>query len=472
MTPSGRYQSRFFSFLSQQSLKLRDKTSQTWRRLQVATAWGAQVVLYPIYLAFQTTRLVSRQLQQTVRQGVLQLGAARSSLQPHTTSITATNSTTTNPPLLTADTPILKTLEAIETLQSALPVQPLPASIPIQSLASLLSSRAIVLVTSENQVLDILTDDQQLQLQRRMIWEMAKYWQQQRSLHGSSRVTNFLPLPSDRPNALLPIRVFYRLMTWMQTSPIALSTNLFQETQLAVLHVLTTDVTTALPPSTHVQPQLPRSAALPWLSLAEAFSGVFDRSEQPSASSTSSAPSQVFRSSLRHRLQSSWQQWMQTDRAQMVPYSSPQPSEPQSSNPQTWLTWEDLFGLQPTSPPPSDWELFDTTQSHQPIRRSISTVQSPTVQSPIVRPIDPLAVSLSSPISDSSTHTELVIAENDAPEETALSTTWIEAEVKLVTYEKHPLEQVLEWLDRGMLWIEEKIANVVKWLRDRLNSDS
>lgn len=456
--PTGRYQSRFFSFLSEQSLKLRDKTSQTWRRMQIATAWGAQIVLYPIYLAFQTTRLVSRQLQQTVSRVLPQLRAASPALQQSESSIA-----TTTQPLLTVDTPIQKTLQAIEAIipvslsTTSLASSPAPT---VQSIASLLSTHALVLVTSENQVLDILTDDQQLQLQRRIIWEMATYWRQQRSLNGSPRITNFLPLPSDRPNAFLPIRVFYRLMTWMQTSPIALSTNLFQETQLAVLHVIAADGIAALPAANYLPPaQLPQSTVLPWLSLEAAFSGVFDRAADPSDD-----PSKSFRPSLWHRLQHSWQQWMQTDQAEIVLSSSPQPldSSPQSSIPQAWLTWESLFGTsQSTAPSASDWELFDTTIAHQPVKQAASAVKSADGAA---------AVSISPMAPEPQDYGKLVVSEADEPEETALSTTWIEAEVRLVTYVKHPLEQVLEWLDRGMVWIEEKIANAVKWLRDRFNS--
>jgi hypothetical protein len=42
--------------------------------------------------------------------------------------------------------------------------------------------------------------------------------------------------------------------------------------------------------------------------------------------------------------------------------------------------------------------------------------------------------------------------------------TW-EAEVTGVTYETHPLEQLLKWLDSGMLWIEQKLADVWHWVR-------
>jgi hypothetical protein len=47
---------------------------------------------------------------------------------------------------------------------------------------------------------------------------------------------------------------------------------------------------------------------------------------------------------------------------------------------------------------------------------------------------------------------------------------WIEAEVRLVAYEKHPIEQLLDWLDRGMTWVEDRVVGVWKWVRDRWSS--
>jgi hypothetical protein len=43
--------------------------------------------------------------------------------------------------------------------------------------------------------------------------------------------------------------------------------------------------------------------------------------------------------------------------------------------------------------------------------------------------------------------------------------TWIETEAILVGYVKHPLEQLLEWLDAGMLWIENVASKLWQWLR-------
>jgi hypothetical protein len=452
--PTGRYQSRFFSFLSQQSLRLRDTTSQAWRQLKISAAWGAQIALYPIYATFQATRLVSRQIGQAVQHILPRLQAAQSP-EP-------AESGSPNAPLqLTADVPIRQTLHAIETLLQALPdaalaghlaassleetgaIEPsFSASLQaaskgstelstqplrIQGIASLLTSRELVLVTLENQILNILTPDQQQHLQKRMVWELVTYHQQRRSLHSPPAI-NFLPLPADRPNAWLPIRVFYRLMSWMQTTPIAVATNLFQESQLALLHAADTRVLAQLPAAESL-----RSPDLPWLSLDKALSGLF---HQP-GSRQHHAP------------------------AHLPPATDSSPNSPQPAQP--WLTWDSLFGRQPLPLQPSEWDDFNPAPE-SPIVKRRPTAINRNPQSRVH-----LRSNASTPTTDltlavpASTRTELV--PSDTPQESGLAPTWIEAEVKLVTYVKHPLEQLLDWLDRGMVWIEQKLSNVLNWLR-------
>ncbi|NMF67306.1 hypothetical protein [Brasilonema octagenarum] len=42
---------------------------------------------------------------------------------------------------------------------------------------------------------------------------------------------------------------------------------------------------------------------------------------------------------------------------------------------------------------------------------------------------------------------------------------WIEAQAQTIGYEKHPLEQVLEWLDQIMLWLEDIFVRIGLFLR-------
>jgi hypothetical protein len=52
-------------------------------------------------------------------------------------------------------------------------------------------------------------------------------------------------------------------------------------------------------------------------------------------------------------------------------------------------------------------------------------------------------------------------------EELVANPSWIEAEVRLVTYEKHPIERLLNWIDRSMSWVEHQVSHVWQWFRDR-----
>jgi hypothetical protein len=60
-----RYQSHLLNFLNRQSLRLRDQSNLWWRKLKLATHWGSQIALYPIYALFQTGRLAAQQLRQS-----------------------------------------------------------------------------------------------------------------------------------------------------------------------------------------------------------------------------------------------------------------------------------------------------------------------------------------------------------------------------------------------------------------------
>jgi hypothetical protein len=44
---------------------------------------------------------------------------------------------------------------------------------------------------------------------------------------------------------------------------------------------------------------------------------------------------------------------------------------------------------------------------------------------------------------------------------------WIETKVTPTGYVKHPLEQVLGWLDHTILWLEEQALKLWQWLRQR-----
>lgn len=222
---SGRYQSKLFNFVHQQSRRLTEQWEHTLRHVQVATKWGVEILLYPVFLLLQSAQSTTKKLQINQPQSRLQL-------EPET------------PP--TADTSIWQVLEAIKNLPSTeYPEAPATASprlnplaflgslwqkfshrrtinsslpqsltildepignlnaaqtenslklnhLAVQGIASNLVNRHLVLVTTDNVTLDILTSQQQAQLEDRIINEIANYWRAWR-LFEAKKQSDLLP---------------------------------------------------------------------------------------------------------------------------------------------------------------------------------------------------------------------------------------------------------------------------------------
>ncbi len=260
---SGRYQSRLFNFAHQQSRRLTQQCDRAFRHLQVATSAVVPVVLYPIYLLFQSTRSAAKQVHHSMQQSLPQLPADNTDSLPET------------PPFV--DTPIQRVLLAVDSLQSEeavltpskekneplnfwgflsklgfnfLPHSPkstsnlthscspfLDSSRPtIQGIATQVSSRALVLVTAQNEILDIFTPQQQQKLQERIIGEVAGYWRYQRLAHSPEQLNMSTPA-----KLFSPVSLFSSMIAWVQTGAVAIALgggsspiadNIFQEPSL------------------------------------------------------------------------------------------------------------------------------------------------------------------------------------------------------------------------------------------------
>lgn len=105
---SGRYQSRLFNFFHRQSRQLKQQSDRALGNLRVAATWVATVGLYPLYALFQSTSSVARQMNQAVQKSLPQLPANNLDyLDPPSTD------TSIQPVLLAVDT--LPSEEAIVT---------------------------------------------------------------------------------------------------------------------------------------------------------------------------------------------------------------------------------------------------------------------------------------------------------------------------------------------------------------------
>ncbi len=478
---SSRYRSHLFNAFSRQSRRLGDRLAQSWRQAKLTATWGAQILVYPIYAVYQGTRVVSRQIGQTVQRILPQLQSAPAD--------------PANPPIdeladqdAPVDTPIVRSLISLAGLElAALPpvlpagggamtvaatvpivvvdvtaVLPTPAietsletaSVRVRGIASLLDDRRLVLTTVHNQLLDVLTAPQQTQLQQRIVWELASY---RRLLRLRSMANRPLPLPSDSPNLLPPLRVVQRLMAWMQTSSVAIATNLFNEA--ALVSELSPAPAAILPPAPST-PRPMRQPRLPWLGeLLERLNPI-SPSALPDASTVPAALPPAAPSFLH-----SWQQRLQ----QMF---RPAPIAPPLDS--AAIVVADATAIAPAVPAAPQRErwwrrkrLTANSTRQTPIAAPGRTVQvlPPVGSDRHLVPAVPAGGVATATIEQFATEPVGTIAMQVEPTTPTATPNWIEAEATLVGYIKHPLEQLLEWLDAGMLWIENVASKLWQWLR-------
>lgn len=183
MSSSRPYKSRFVRAVVRQTQRWLERGQTAVRRLQVATAWSAQILLYPVYALFQSSRLLGLTIERQQRQSP-QFTAAPPDEIPLEPAIAE----------LTAETPILNLLQEISALvpaDVAVWIQPPPKS--IRAIACLIETQSLVLVTNQNQILDVFTPDQQYWLRQRLIYEIASYDRQRRIWNlPQQRVRRFL----------------------------------------------------------------------------------------------------------------------------------------------------------------------------------------------------------------------------------------------------------------------------------------
>ncbi|MGL4498162.1 MAG: hypothetical protein ACRCU2_03790, partial [Planktothrix sp.] len=212
---SGPYKSRFFNFISEATQKFTDEGSRSWRYFKFATQMTLQTALYPIYFILQTVRVTTQKLGTAIKQHLPQLNSGVKSQPPN------------------VDTPIVHILNTVTTetpslLENSITSQ--PALGEIQGVASQIDSQTLVLVQKDNQILDSLTVEQQHQLQQQISLEVAEYRYCYRNLAQHPKPFQPQLQPFSHPiNVVSPIRGFWQVMGWVQTSPVAVKINCFGE---------------------------------------------------------------------------------------------------------------------------------------------------------------------------------------------------------------------------------------------------
>ncbi|MBN3938798.1 hypothetical protein [Nostoc sp. NMS9] len=535
---SGRYQSRLFNFVHQQSRRVTQQWEHTFRHLQVATKWGVEVLLYPVYLLFQSSESSGKTLHTKEPQTRLKLQPNDTDFQPET--------------LPNADSPIQNVLEAVNYLSSdepastptkaaehfnplallevfrlkfveknsnltqssnitanqAVSLNPsqlenaLQQRLPIvRGIATNLMNRNLVLVTADNEILDILTPEQQAKLEDRIINEVANYWQSWRLIVAKketqllrqidrllAKLTDVNPakipvLAEDIPKDLLNTD---RLLAFLDIAIAKLESNALvpvQERSQEIVQVAQTQLNIFLYGKEQLAAKgeiAPNADGLEthsqnFQALIEAalnyFFGVGNRKTFETTTSNERLPGKLFSSRLRKAL----------SKSPLV--------ENQDLTDDPWLTWNDLFGDTKTV---ADKPVRLSGGKNPALAPSLSighfpqnnlSVKQSKVGSGLVQRKQPSSNLASSQktsgkvASVKQTQTRISQTKSESRKGEILQQQfhqssqveaqpdWIETTATSTGYEKHPLEQLLEWLDYVMVWLEERFVKIFQSLR-------
>ncbi|MBE9121242.1 hypothetical protein IQ269_10630 [Tychonema sp. LEGE 07199] len=274
----GPYQSRILNFISKQSRQVADNCDRTWRQIKQTTLSSTQILLYPAYLLVQSSRMLTRQLRESSPKvdlpelqkdvgdenpDLLQnwdegetsessigkiLHLAENLLNPSQTAktlasapllINQTNPATEKPargllPAINFFSGKTTKHQTTSALEHPLAKTQLDSKPKVSAIATFIPARTLVLVGRENQVLDILTPQQQELLENRITWEVANSGPERRHIAQKELKFNLGLELAAKKSQLAPVRRFWELMAWLQTSPVAVKRNQFGESIFAV----------------------------------------------------------------------------------------------------------------------------------------------------------------------------------------------------------------------------------------------
>lgn len=472
------YQSKVFNFFNQQSRRLSQKLESTIRNLQVATKWSVEALLYPLYQALQPDKLIGKRLQTSAK-------TTQTYLKSHTP-----------PP---ADAPINNVLELVKSLPSAaasesetlqnvkssgffgrtwekithsfgwlqsqkapkLPSEnTLQHHIPtVQGIAVKLETRNLVLVSDNNKVFDVLTIAQQRNLHETINQEIAEYSQvlqlvaaqkEQNLLPEIDRILNKLTNSSDSSITNVPENQnTLEIKSYPGTILAFLDTALAQLEAKAIVPVkqqsqgIIKVAKTQLDIFIYGKEQVEARGEI---------SVNADNLEQP----TLNIPA-LIESAINYFFGGRKIPQLREDEKDYKFHEIPNQTvnrfidsrqiQTSDFNGDSWLTWGDLFGnLEITSNTTEDKNQEVLNTVGRKVFKNKNTVSS-------------------TPESSFANERE---AEKQQQKQHRLTPDWIETTATFIGYEKHPLEQILEWLDYIMLWIEMIFMNMIYFFKGLL----
>ncbi|AFY54448.1 hypothetical protein Riv7116_1907 [Rivularia sp. PCC 7116] len=502
---NGRYQSRLFNFFHKQSRRLGERFGRSLRQLQVATSWYAEALSKSIYLLVQKAAdSAGTQLPGTTEESKLYLQPS----QPVSDSAIARVIANVETRYITTEPDISLKSTSRQTTTANHPVTANNYSAQkIQGVASQLSSQNLVLVTSNNEILDILTPSQQQALENQIISEIANYWrlwrlsQENQETKISSRTNNFLNrFISDKnaKKALPGVDVEEREHKYLSINPATVAS---LDTVVANLE------TNALVPVSRAQ-LIVRQRSGELIKVARTKLDIFFYGNQEKTLSKEQVVADRNLETQKSKIQTlisaafnyfytkpAAKEFKQTPhRSYLASGKIKTPQLQSQASADDWLSSSDLFGngfpqLNPrnkisnklaasqqqldSSPKVNSSEkLFGRFQL--PNWRTLRLKEKAGLQKPQentrINAIKNSAKSQQitiSPTSELQNTNKGEITQTQADESTQMEAKpeWIETKAEIIGYQKHPLEQVLAWIDNTMLKIEEVIVKFAKALQ-------
>ncbi len=430
---SGRYQSKLFNFFHQQSRRLGEKFERTFRHLQVASSWSLEALLFPIFTLFQKAiDSAGRQLQPKEQQSRLQL---QENLTPPASD------------------------SAIEhVLKSADKITYNKQQVLVQGIASHLANRNLVLVSTENEILEILSPQQQAKLQDRIVEEVANYWRfwrlapekdETELLSEIDRLLNKIS-GTDRENTpeLPPENLAEKhegVFAFLDSAiavveshaiqPASEATLTLQKHSYQVIQVVQTQLNILIYGKQEIDTD--KSDIQISVLISQALDYFFGTGNKKQLSVSNSPKSFAEKTQL-----------LSQDFAD------------------AWLSPGDLFGEAETDIPKalttSPENLVNNYQNFlQPGKPGGGLAK----KQKTTRDLSTKTKKSGKIIAEKTTKTSIARSEIDSNTQIEAKPDWIETQATSAGYEKHPLEQILEWLDRLLLNLEELFVRIFKSLQ-------
>jgi hypothetical protein len=331
----GPYQSRLLNFISKQSRQVADNCDRAWRQIKQTTLSATQILLYPAYLLVQSSRMLSRQLRESsqkvdlpelqeydgeenpnfsgnwypgeisdessidqilhLAENLLNSAQTATTLASFPLLIQANHATKEKvaidlPPAINLSRQAAKhqTTSVLEPPQAKTQLDSKPK---VEGIASFIPARTLVLVGGNNRILDILTPEQQELLESRITWEVANGGPERREIAQKELKFNLGLESAAKKARLAPVRRFWELMVWLQSSPVAVKRNQFGESILAVKGaidrnaILVQRATASIAGTETPQPAIAPSNSIdlntPKPKLEPNFNSKFDRADNP-----------------------------------------------------------------------------------------------------------------------------------------------------------------------------------------------